>query len=70
MTHEALHLLFIMGSMNNFGQMGQDILHNKYLKTNFENLKIRDFLPTILKFRKSNFFLKIGVLFELQMYIS
>lgn len=58
MTHEALHLLFIMGSMNNFGQMGQDILHNKYLKTNFENLKIRDFLLTILKFPKRNFFLK------------
>ena len=34
-----------MGSMNYIGQVVQEILQNNYLKTNFENLEIRDFVP-------------------------
>ena len=35
-----------MGPISSFGQVAQEILLNNYLKTNFENLEIRDFVPT------------------------
>ena len=35
-----------MGSVNYFGEVVQEILQNNYLKTNFENLEITDFVPT------------------------
>ena len=35
-----------MGSMNYFGQVAQEILQNNYLKPNFENSEIKDFVPT------------------------
>ena len=35
-----------MGSINSFGQVIQEILLNNYVKNNFENSKIRDFVPT------------------------
>ena len=35
-----------MGSINSFGQVVQEILQNNYLKNNFENSEIRDFVPT------------------------
>ena len=35
-----------MGSINSFGQAVQEILLNNYLKGNFENPEIRDFVPT------------------------
>ena len=38
-----------MGSMNHFGQVVQEILQNNYLKTNFENSEITDFVPTFWK---------------------
>ena len=47
-----------MGSINYFGQVVQEILQNKYLKTNFENSEIRDFVPSFLKFHKGGIFLK------------
>ena len=39
-----------MGSINSFGQAVQEILLNNYLKSNFENSKIRDFVPTLWNF--------------------
>ena len=44
-----------MGSMNYFGQVVQEILQNNYLKTNFENSKIRDFVPTFWNFIGAKF---------------
>ena len=38
-TSARLNLLSKMG-------VGQEILQNNYLKTNFENSEIRDFVPT------------------------
>ena len=35
-----------MGSINSFGQAVQEILLNNYLKSNYENSEIRDFVPT------------------------
>ena len=40
---QALNLL---GSVNYFDQVGHEILQNMYLKTNFENTVITDFVPT------------------------
>ena len=59
-----------MGSMDNFSQIGQEILQNKRFKIIFENLEIRDFLPTFSKFHKGNFVLKIVLSLEFKMYIS
>ena len=39
-----------MGSMNFFGQVVQDIYQNNYLKTNLENSKRRDIVPTFWNF--------------------
>ena len=39
-----------MGSTNSFGQVIQEILLNNYLKSNFENSEIRDFVPTFWNF--------------------
>ena len=39
-----------MGSINSFGQAVQEILLNNYLKSNFENSEIRDFVPTFWNF--------------------
>ena len=44
-----------MGSMNYFGQVVQEILQNNYLKSNFENSKIRDFAPTFWNFIGAKF---------------
>ena len=41
-----------MGSINSFGQAVQEILLNNYLKSNFENSEIRDFVPTFRNFIK------------------
>ena len=46
LTYRALNLLSRMGPISSFGQVAQEILLNNYLKTNFENLEIRDFVPT------------------------
>ena len=39
-----------MGSINSFSQAIQEILLNNYLKSNFENSEIRDFVPTFWNF--------------------
>ena len=39
-----------MGFINSFGQAVQEILLNNYLKSNFENSEIRDFVPTFWHF--------------------
>ena len=56
--------------MDNFSQIGQEILQNKRFKIIFENLEIRDFLPTFWKFHKGNVVLKIVLSLEFKMYIS
>ena len=38
-----------MGSINSFSQAVQEILLNNYLKSNFENSEIGDFVPTFWK---------------------
>ena len=50
LTYEILNFLSRMGSINSFGQAVQEILLNNYLKSNFENSKIRDFVPTLWNF--------------------
>ena len=52
-----------MGSMNYFGQVVQEILQNKYLKTNFENSEIGDFVPTFWNFIRGKFFQKNALFF-------
>ena len=42
-----------------FGQVVQEILQNNYLKTNFENSKIRDFVPTFWNFIDGGFLEKM-----------
>ena len=59
-----------MGSMNYFGQVVQEILQNNYLKTNFKNSKIRDFVPTFWNFIGAKFSLKNALFSELWMHIS
>ena len=43
-----------MGSINSFGQSVQEILLNNYLKSDFENSDIRDFVPTFWDFIRGN----------------
>ena len=45
-TYGVLNFLSRMGSINSFGQAVQEILLNNYLKSNYENSEIRDFVPT------------------------
>ena len=54
-----------MGSINYFGQVVQEILQNNYLKSNFENSKIRDFAPTFWNFIGAKFSKKITLFSEL-----
>ena len=55
LTYGVLNFLSRMGSINSFGQAVQEILLNNYLKSNFENSEIRDFVPTFWNFmRKSS----------------
>ena len=43
-----------MGSINSFGQSVQELLLNNYLKSDFENSEIRDFVPTFWDFIRGN----------------
>ena len=52
LTYEVLNFLSRMGSINSCGQAVQEILLNNYLKINFENSEIRDFVPTFWDFIK------------------
>ena len=54
--------------MNYSDQVGYEILQNRYLKTNFENTEIRDFVLTFLKFHKGNI-LRHHLFLELKMHI-
>ena len=49
-SYRVLNFLSRMGSFNYFGQAVQEILLNNYLKSNFENSEIRDFVPTFCNF--------------------
>ena len=49
-TYGVLNFLSRMGSINSSGQAVQEILLNNYLKSNFENSEIRDFVPTFWNF--------------------
>ena len=53
-----------MGSTNSFGQAVQETLLNNYLKSNFENSEIRDFVLIFhfLEFHKAKIFLKKSAL--------
>ena len=44
-----------MGSINSFDQAVQELLLNNYLKSNFKNSQIRDFVPTFWNFIKEKF---------------
>ena len=55
LTYGVLNFLSRMGSINCFGQVVQEILLNNYLKSNFENSEIRDFVPTFLNFIRGKF---------------
>ena len=59
-----------MGSMNHFGQVVQEILQNNYLKTNFENSEITDFVPTFWNFTREIFLKKCSVFWNLNAHIS
>ena len=39
-----------MDSINSFGHVVHEILLNNYLKSNFENSEIRNFVPTFWNF--------------------
>ena len=52
LTIDALNLL---GSVNYFDQVGRTILQNRYIKTNFENTEIRDFVSTFWNFIMETF---------------
>ena len=54
LTYGVLNFLSRMGSINSFGQAVQEILLNNYLKSNFENSEIRDFVPTFWNFIRGN----------------
>ena len=54
-----------MGSINYFSQVVQEILQKNYLKTNFENSKVRDFVPTFWNFIGAKFSLKNALFSEL-----
>ena len=45
-----LNFLFKMGSINSFNEAVQEILLNNYLKSNFENSEITDFVPIFWNF--------------------
>ena len=64
LTYGVLNFLSIMGSINSFGQPVQEILLSNYLKSNFENLKIRDFVPTFWDFIRGKIFLKKSPFFR------
>ena len=53
-----------MGFINSFGQVDQEIFLNNYLKSNFENSEIRDFVPTFWNFIKGKIFQKESPLFR------
>ena len=63
-TSAALDLLSIMGSVC-FGHAVQEILRGDYLKTNFESLWIKDFVPAFWKFVKGNFCWKSPIFWTL-----
>ena len=50
LTYGVLNFLSRMGSINSFGQAVQEILLNNYLKSNFENSEIGDFILTFWNF--------------------
>ena len=47
-----------MGSIRSFHQVVEEILLNNYMKTNFENSEIRDFVPIFVEFPKREVLLK------------
>ena len=55
LTNRALNFLSRMGSINSFGQTVQEILLNNYLKSNFQNSEIRDFVATFWNFIRQKF---------------
>ena len=65
LTYWVSNFLFRMGSINCFGQVVQEILLNNYLKSNFENLEIRDFVPTFWNFIMEKSSIKNHLFFEL-----
>ena len=50
LRYGVLNFLPRMGSINSFSQAVQEILLNNYLKSNFENSEIGDFVPTFWNF--------------------
>ena len=49
-TYGALNFLSRMGPIKSFGHAIQEILLNNYLKSNFENSEVRDFVLTFWNF--------------------
>ena len=55
-----------MGSINSLGQVVQEILLINYLKNNFENSEIRDFVLTFWNFIRENLPKKITSFWNLK----
>ena len=64
LTYGALNVPSRMGFINSFGQVVQEILLNNYLKSNFENSEIRDFVPTFWTFIREKSSFKKSLLFQ------
>ena len=64
LTYGVLIFLSRMGSINSFGQAVREVLQNNYLKSNFENSEIRDFVPTFWNFIRGKSSLKKSCLFR------
>ena len=50
----ALNFLSKMCSINSFSRVVQEILPNNYLKSNFKNSQIIDFVPTFWNFMRAD----------------
>ena len=58
-----------MGSLNYFGHVVQEILQNNYLKPNFENSEIKEFVPTFWNFMREIFHKKHPIFWTLNAHI-
>ena len=65
LNYGVLNFLSRMGSINSSGHAVQEILLNNYLKSNFENSEIRDFVPTFWNFIRRKSSLKNHLFFEI-----
>ena len=58
-------MFYRMGSINSFSQAVQETLLYNYLKSNFENSEMRDFVLTFWNFIRGKSYLKNDLFLEL-----